>query len=190
MNVGKVIFRSPTYYLGNSFCRNFNKRTQKFDYKKLVKVNKKANKKPRLNLILKEDVPNLGFAGQLVQVKRGYGRNDLILNRRAVYATDENKAKYLKVREEKGVKNQVEDPKILPFFEKTLLKITINDNGEAWKITAKDISTQCRKKLGVVVPVDCVEMQEAITTSGDHVVGIIINENVSTTLKCSVVLNQ
>ncbi|XP_046851720.1 LOW QUALITY PROTEIN: 50S ribosomal protein L9-like [Xenia sp. Carnegie-2017] len=189
MNLGKVIFRSSTYYLGNSFCRNFNKRTQKFDYKKLVKVNKKANKKPRLNLILKEDVPNLGFAGQLVQVKRGYGRNDLILNRRAVYATDENKAKYLKVREEKGVKNEVEDPKILPFFEKTLLKIT-QRQWRSLEDTAKDISTQCRKKLGVVVPVDCVEMQEAITTSGDHVVGIIINENVSTTLKCSVVLNQ
>ncbi len=40
-----------------------------------------------MKLILKEDVENLGPAGELVDVKGGYGRNFLIPNGKAVMAT-------------------------------------------------------------------------------------------------------
>lgn len=41
-----------------------------------------------MKLILKEDVSNLGTAGELVDVKDGYGRNYLIPQKKAVLATD------------------------------------------------------------------------------------------------------
>ena len=188
MNFGRFLFSSTARDCSKFLHRNFNKRTQKFDYNKVVKVNKRANKKPRLNLILKEDVPNLGVAGQMVEVKRGYGRNYLILNRLAVYATEENKAKYLAAQSDQGGSSSlVDDPKILPFFESAVLRILVKEGVEPWVITKEDISTQCRKKLNVVVPTQCVEMSQPITSCGDHVVGIIINESVKTQLKCSVV---
>ena len=187
MNFGRFLFSSTARDYSKVLYRNFNKRTQKFDYNKLVKVNKQANRKPRLNLILKEDVPNLGAAGQMVQVKRGYGRNYLILNRLAVHATEENKEKYLAVdTEQEGSSTLVDDPKILPFFENAVLKISVKEGVEPWEITKQDISTQCRKKLNVVIPVQCVEMSQPITSCGNHVVCIVINENVKTQLKCSV----
>ncbi len=40
-----------------------------------------------MELILKNDVENLGFADDLVDVKNGYGRNYLIPNGHAVLAT-------------------------------------------------------------------------------------------------------
>lgn len=40
-----------------------------------------------MKLILKEDVDNLGSAGELVEVKPGYGRNFLIPRAKAVMAT-------------------------------------------------------------------------------------------------------
>jgi large subunit ribosomal protein L9 len=40
-----------------------------------------------MKLILKEDVENLGTAGELVEVKPGYGRNYLIPQAKAVMAT-------------------------------------------------------------------------------------------------------
>lgn len=43
-----------------------------------------------MQLILKEDVPNLGTMGQLVMVKPGYGRNYLIPRGLAVEATSRN----------------------------------------------------------------------------------------------------
>ena len=186
MNFGRYIFKNIVCDYSKISCRNFNKRTQKFDYNKLVKVNKQANKKPRLNLILKEDVPNLGVAGQMVQVKRGYGRNYLILNRLAVYATDENIEKYLASQTDQESGSLVADPKILPFFESAVLKIPVKEEEGSWEITKRDISVECRKKLSVVVPIHCVKMSKPITTYGDHIVGIIVNENVTSQLKCSV----
>ena len=187
MNFGRFLLSNTARDCSKVFHRNFNKRTQKFDYNKLVKVNKQANRKPRLNLILKEDVPNLGAAGQMVQVKRGYGRNYLILNRLAVYATEENKEKYLATQADQGGSSLAADPKILPFFESAVLKIPVKEGVEPWEITKDDISVQCRKKLNVVVPVHCVKISQPMTSCGDHIVNIVINENVMTQLKCSVI---
>lgn len=43
-----------------------------------------------MKLILKQDVPNLGDAGEVVQVKPGYGRNYLIPHGLAYVASDAN----------------------------------------------------------------------------------------------------
>ena len=40
-----------------------------------------------MELILREDVQNLGFKDDIVKVKNGYGRNFLIPNGKAVIAT-------------------------------------------------------------------------------------------------------
>ncbi len=44
-----------------------------------------------MQVILKQDVENLGFADDIVEVKNGYGRNFLIPTRKAVLATESAK---------------------------------------------------------------------------------------------------
>ena len=44
-----------------------------------------------MEIILKQDVQNLGFADDLVKVKDGYARNYLIPNGLAIIATPSNK---------------------------------------------------------------------------------------------------
>ena len=44
-----------------------------------------------MELILKNDVPNLGFKDDIVSVKNGYGRNFLIPQGMAIMATDSAK---------------------------------------------------------------------------------------------------
>ncbi len=44
-----------------------------------------------MEIILKEDVINLGYKGDIVNVKSGYGRNFLIPTKKAVVATDSAK---------------------------------------------------------------------------------------------------
>lgn len=64
-----------------------------------------------MELILKKDVENLGFADDIVNVKNGYGRNYLIPRGHAVLATPSTKkvlAETLKQRSFKG-KKVVED---------------------------------------------------------------------------------
>jgi large subunit ribosomal protein L9 len=44
-----------------------------------------------MQVILREDVPNLGKSGELVNVKDGYGRNFLLPRKLAVLASEQNK---------------------------------------------------------------------------------------------------
>ena len=45
-----------------------------------------------MEVILKEDVPNLGLRGDVVKVAEGYGRNYLLPRKMAMQATAANKA--------------------------------------------------------------------------------------------------
>ncbi len=45
-----------------------------------------------MEVILKDDVPNLGLRGEVVKVADGYGRNYLLPRKMAMQATEANKA--------------------------------------------------------------------------------------------------
>lgn len=47
-----------------------------------------------MEVILLEKIDNLGNLGDMVKVRAGYGRNYLVPGGKAVYATDENRAKF------------------------------------------------------------------------------------------------
>ena len=67
-----------------------------------------------MEIILKEDVINLGYKGDIVKVKDGYGRNYLIPQKKAVLATESAKkmlAEDLKQRAHKleRIKNEAQE---------------------------------------------------------------------------------
>ena len=62
-----------------------------------------------MELILKEDVENLGFKDDIVNVKNGYGRNFLIPQGLATLATESNK----KVLQEKIKQSQNKQKKAI-----------------------------------------------------------------------------
>ena len=72
-----------------------------------------------MELILKEDVENLGFKDDLVTVKNGYGRNFLIPNGLAILATESNK----KVLEEKIKQSQNKQKKAIDEANKIVKKL-------------------------------------------------------------------
>ncbi len=82
-----------------------------------------------MELILKKDVENLGFADDLVSVKNGYGRNFLIPQGYAVLATPSAK----KVLEETLKQRAFKEKKIVDEAKKQAEKL----NGLEIKITAK-----------------------------------------------------
>ena len=79
-----------------------------------------------MELILKNDVPNLGFKDDLVSVKNGYGRNYLIPQGLAILATPSSKkvlAENIKQREFKEKKIVDESNKLVKKLTKLELKI-------------------------------------------------------------------
>ncbi len=88
-----------------------------------------------MELILKEDVQNLGFKDDIVNVKNGYGRNFLIPNGKAVIATSSARkvlAENLKQRAHKEQKLIDDAKKLLKNFKvlklKSNLKLVVEIN--------------------------------------------------------------
>ena len=89
-----------------------------------------------MELILKNDVPNLGFKDDIVSVKNGYGRNFLIPQGLAVLATSSSKkilAENIKQREFKEKKLIDEAKKIAKKLDKLEIKIAAK-SGKAGKL--------------------------------------------------------
>ena len=89
-----------------------------------------------MELILKNDVPNLGFKDDIVSVKNGYGRNFLIPQGLAVLATSSSKkilAENIKQREFKEKKLIDEAEKIAKKLDKLEIKISVK-SGKAGKL--------------------------------------------------------
>ena len=59
-----------------------------------------------MELILKEDIDNLGFKDEIVIVKNGFGRNYLITSGKAVLATDSAKKILAENLKQQSKKNQ------------------------------------------------------------------------------------
>ena len=79
-----------------------------------------------MEVILKKDVEHLGFEDDILRVKPGYGRNYLIPNRLAVFATESEKkilAENLKQKEQKNKKIITELESIKKTIESLDLKI-------------------------------------------------------------------
>ena len=100
-----------------------------------------------MEVILKEDVVNLGHRGDVVKVADGYGRNFLLPRKLALQATDANKAvietmKSAAARRSASEKVQAEeqvaklDPVVLSFTRKT------GDGGHLFgSVTSADIAS-------------------------------------------------
>ena len=97
-----------------------------------------------MELILKEDVENLGFKDDLVTVKNGYGRNFLIPNGLAILATESNK----KVLQEKIKQSQNKQKKAIDEANKIVKKLEKLD----LKISAKALEGD--KLFGSVTNID------------------------------------
>ena len=79
-----------------------------------------------MELILKQDIPNLGFATDIVKVRDGYGRNFLIPKGLAILATEANKkvnAETLKQKSYKEDKIRGEAEALATLLETVTVKI-------------------------------------------------------------------
>lgn len=96
-----------------------------------------------MDIILKEDIENLGFKDELVSVKPGYARNFLIPQGKAIAATASNKKVWeenLRQRSHKEAKIKEEAEKVAKALESE--KITVGAKvGEAGKKIFGSVNT-------------------------------------------------
>ena len=145
-----------------------------------------------MEVILKEDVPNLGLRGDVVKVAEGYGRNYLLPRNMAMQATAANKAvieqmKAAAARRSASEKAQAEElAKKLEPVELTFIR----KSGEAGhlfgSVTSADIATELAAQ-GFDIDRRKIQLSDPLKTVGDIVVGIRLHREVTAHIKVKVV---
>ena len=161
-----------------NISRNYGKRQESRPWKQ------KPNRRPRMSLILTDDVPKLGFKGDLVRVKHGYGRNFLLPQSKAVYANHENCKFYgiVDTREKTADVQQTETQvSNIPYIEKFLSDKTLiiyqDEKAYNWSIREQHISQAFAKQFQLHVPIDCIELSTFITEFGMSEVTLRLSED-------------
>jgi large subunit ribosomal protein L9 len=147
-----------------------------------------------MELILKEDVENLGFKDDLVVVKNGYGRNFLIPQGKAILATISakkvlaEKLKQSQVKEKQAIE---EASKIIKKLEKLELKISAkSENGKLFgSVTNSEVSKELSTK-GFEIEKKCIQLSSSIKKIGSYTAKIRLHREVYYDLYFEVVSSQ
>ncbi len=145
-----------------------------------------------MEVILLEDVKNVGKKGEVVKVNDGYGRNVLIKKKQALEATGKNlnDLKLKKANDERiAAENLAAAKELGKKIEGSEITIPIKvaQVGKTFgSVSSKEIAEEVKKQLGFDVDKKKVQLKDAIKAVGTHEVKIKLHPQVTTTLKVNV----
>lgn len=145
-----------------------------------------------MQIILTQDVDNLGKAGELVSVKPGFGRNYLIPNGMAVSASVQNKQRLdhekaviaRKVAKERAGAQAIADR--LNGMTLQFERLVGEDEKMFGSVGARDIADQL-KRANVEIDHRWVELDQPVKALGKYEVPVRLSSGVTATLKFWVV---
>ena len=145
-----------------------------------------------MEVILREDVQDVGRAGQTVEVKAGFGRNYLIPRNLAIVATKANLRSVDEINKQSAVRDR-KRRRSAELIKEKIEKIELSAEvlvGEEDKlygsITNQDIVTMLQEK-GIVVEKRSVHLDEPIKALGVYTVPIKVGKEVTADCKVWVV---
>ena len=97
-----------------------------------------------MKVILLENLKRIGSIGEVINVKRGFARNFLIANKKALYASKENVKEVEKIKSDLAKKDNEKKDKALKVSEQ------INNN----EYSVKKLSTENNELYGSVKPTE------------------------------------
>lgn len=147
-----------------------------------------------MKLILKQDMPNLGEAGEVVDVKPGYGRNYLIPQGLAYEASDANLKRIEEERAkeaERRRRDRLEAHRRAAQLEGLLLTFheLAGEDGKLFgSVTAADIAEKAKEEAELDFELDkkTVVLDEPIKTLGDVTVAIRLHAEVEAEIEVRV----
>jgi len=97
-----------------------------------------------MKVILLENLRKIGSIGDIINVKRGFARNYLIANKKALHASNENIKEVEKIKAQLGKKDEEKMREAKKVFEKINKKV----------FTVKKLSTENNELYGSVKPTE------------------------------------
>ena len=145
-----------------------------------------------MKVILLENIRSIGSIGDVIDVKRGFARNYLISNKKALYASKENIKEVEKIKSDLNKKDQDKKKQAKQIFEKI--------NGK--KYIVKKLSTENKELYGSVKPTEIskiileinkleikpsmIQLENEIKTLGSFQVKVILHSEVEAGIEVKV----
>jgi large subunit ribosomal protein L9 len=148
-----------------------------------------------MEVILLQRIEKLGQMGQVVRVKPGYARNYLLPRRKAIRATDENKAKYEKQRAQLEATNLAKRQEAEAISGKVegITVVIIRQAGETGQlygsVSARDVATAVTKS-GVTVDRNQILMDRPLKDLGLHPIRVALHPEVIVTVTANVAKSE
>ena len=101
-----------------------------------------------MKVILLENVKRVGSIGEVIDVKRGYARNFLIANKKALYASKENILEVEKIKTDLSKKDNEK--------KKEAIQVSEQINGKEYSV--KKLSTENNELYGSVKPTEIAKL--------------------------------
>tara|TARA_B100000900_G_C20484726_1_gene676969 strand:- start:436 stop:894 length:459 start_codon:yes stop_codon:yes gene_type:complete len=146
-----------------------------------------------MKVILLENIRKIGSIGEVIEVKRGFARNYLIANKKALYASKDNIKEVEKIKSELNKKD----------LDKKKLAKELSEKLKNKEYIIKKLSTENRELYGSVKPTEIskvilennkieikpamIQLVEDIKSLGDYKVNINLHSEIQAEIKIKVI---
>ena len=145
-----------------------------------------------MKVILLENVKRIGSIGEVIDVKRGYARNFLIANKKALYASKENILEVEKIKTELSKKDDEKKKKATQILEQingkeySVKKLSTENNELYGSVKPTEISKLILDENKIDIKPSMIQPIEEIKSLGKFKVKISLHSEVDAEIKISV----
>ena len=146
-----------------------------------------------MEIILKEDVINLGYKGDIVKVKDGYGRNYLIPTKKAVIASESAKKMLAEDNRQRAHKfeqiknNAVELSEKIAALGTLTIGAKTSSTGKIFGAVGAIQIAEAIEKAGLIVDRKIIALKDPIKEIGSYTASIKLHKEVSAEISFEVV---
>ena len=145
-----------------------------------------------MKIILLENVKRIGSIGEVIDVKRGYARNFLIANKKALYASKENILEVEKIKTELSKKDDEKKKEATQILEQlngkeySVKKLSTENNELYGSVKPTEISKLILDENKIDIKPSMIQPIEEIKSLGKFKVKISLHSEVDAEIKISV----
>ena len=145
-----------------------------------------------MKVLLIKDVKSLGKAGEVKEVKDGYGKNFLIAKGFAKHATPEIIEEHKKMMAQKEAEEKAELERLKELAEKldkleVIVKKKVGENGHLFgAVTKEEIAEALKEEHGIEIDKKHITEKKPIKSVGEHDVDVKLGHGIHATLHVDV----
>ena len=145
-----------------------------------------------MKVILLENVKRIGSIGEVIDVKRGFARNFLIANKKALYASKENIKEVEKIKSELSKKDNEKKKDASQIAEKingkeySVKKLSTENNELYGSVKPTEISKLIKEENKIDIRPSMIQPVEEIKTLGKFKVKISLHSEVDAEININV----